>query len=384
MKSGIKPIFVIFLNIFLCLYLGLIPLFLLAAFILLLAGRFQRGLFWIFPALILLLIRWPELGLVSGVGASVMMMQLWSILRQPQGPYLQQLASVTWFASLPAGPIHRSPTLFQDEGAWELGNEQNYLRLASGFLKCSLGLLLSQHLRQYELFIQGGSLPTVLVLAVFSILLFYCQLAGMSDIAIAVSRFMGVRLPENFDHPERSHHISDFWRRWHATLNQWFFHEVYFPLAFFFQRRFPRAGSFLAVLVLFVTAVLVGLWHGVTGVFLVWGVVNGLLLVLLRFFDGKIGMVLSWIGIFFLFLLMRLKSPSFLPTLGERIFHLRVGDFPFLGVSALLISACLGLLFLCNRDFSLKSRWWPLFVVLFCFLGFLVGHPNGNVLYPGF
>src|SRR5262249_44316455 len=50
----------------------------------------------------------------------------------------------------------------------------------------------------------------------------YCDFSGYSDMAIGCARILGYRLPENFQMPFSSVTITEYWRRWHITMSQWF------------------------------------------------------------------------------------------------------------------------------------------------------------------
>lgn len=105
----------------------------------------------------------------------------------------------------------------------------------------------------------------------------YANFSGYIDIVIALARLMRIRLPENFDRPFSASSFIEFWNRWHITLSAWLRTYVYNPLLLGLSRRFPAPSlqSSFAVLSLFVTFFLIGLWHGRTSEFLLFGVLQG-------------------------------------------------------------------------------------------------------------
>ena len=109
----------------------------------------------------------------------------------------------------------------------------------------------------------------------------YFDFSGYSDMAVGLGRLFGFRLPENFDHPYAALSITDFWRRWHITLAMWFRDYVYIPLG---GNRVSR-GRF--VLNLLTVWALTGLWHGASWNFVLWGLYNGVLLLLEKLFFGE-------------------------------------------------------------------------------------------------
>jgi D-alanyl-lipoteichoic acid acyltransferase DltB (MBOAT superfamily) len=100
-------------------------------------------------------------------------------------------------------------------------------------------------------------------------LVIYCDFSGYSDIAIGIARWMGFRIPENFDSPYQSTSITEFWRRWHISLSSWLRDYLYIPLGG------NRKGKFRQYLNLFTTMLLGGLWHGASWNFIVWGGMHG-------------------------------------------------------------------------------------------------------------
>jgi D-alanyl-lipoteichoic acid acyltransferase DltB (MBOAT superfamily) len=88
---------------------------------------------------------------------------------------------------------------------------------------------------------------------------------------------MRVRLPENFDRPFMASSVLDFWNQWHITLSTWFKAYVYNPLLMALMRRIssPALQPLLGVFCFFVTFFLVGIWHGRTSDFVIFGLLTG-------------------------------------------------------------------------------------------------------------
>ncbi len=108
----------------------------------------------------------------------------------------------------------------------------------------------------------------------------YCDFSGYTDMALGSAKLLGITLPENFNHPFLSKSLIEFWRRWHITLNRWWFDYIYGPLTTgdgWFRGRLDAA---------FVVVFLVsGLWHGPRWTFVAWGLLHGLGLVAHRHWD---------------------------------------------------------------------------------------------------
>lgn len=97
----------------------------------------------------------------------------------------------------------------------------------------------------------------------------YFDFSGYSDMAIGLSRMMGVKLPLNFASPYKAASIIEFWRCWHMTLSRFLRDYLYYPLGG------NRKGAARRYINLMATMVLGGLWHGANWTFVVWGALHG-------------------------------------------------------------------------------------------------------------
>lgn len=102
----------------------------------------------------------------------------------------------------------------------------------------------------------------------------YYDFSGYSDMAIGLAELLGFHLPENFKLPYVSKGISEFWRRWHITLGTWFRKYVYIPLGG------NRRHVYFNLSIVFL---LTGLWHGASTHFVIWGIFNGVFMLIERF-----------------------------------------------------------------------------------------------------
>jgi alginate O-acetyltransferase complex protein AlgI len=105
----------------------------------------------------------------------------------------------------------------------------------------------------------------------------YANFAGYMDIVIGVGALTGRPLPENFNHPFAARSFLEFWSRWHITLSDWFRTYLFNPLLKVLATRFSSARSapYLAVVAFFVTFLVMGVWHGTTRVFVIYGLLMG-------------------------------------------------------------------------------------------------------------
>ena len=126
----------------------------------------------------------------------------------------------------------------------------------------------------------------------------YFDFSGYSDMAIGLGKIFGFDFLENFRLPYSSLSVSEFWRRWHISMNTFFRDYIYIPLGG--SRCSTKRWLFNVLVVWMIT----GLWHGAAWNFIVWGLYYALLLIIEKMFLGawleKVPKVLSWCYTFFM------------------------------------------------------------------------------------
>ena len=124
----------------------------------------------------------------------------------------------------------------------------------------------------------------VLLILLYSVEI-YADFTGGIDITIGIAETMGIRLKENFNHPFSSRSTKEYWNRWHITMGSWFTDYVFYPLSvtkpMMKLSKWGRThlgnavGKRLPVyLATAITWFLTGLWHGAAWNFIVWGMLN--------------------------------------------------------------------------------------------------------------
>ena len=117
----------------------------------------------------------------------------------------------------------------------------------------------------------------------------YADFTGGIDITIGVAEAFGIKLKENFKHPFTSKSTKEYWNRWHITMGSWFTDYVFYPLSVckpmqsiskksrkvFGNAIGKRIPVYIATIV---TWFLTGLWHGAAWNFIVWGLLNCLVI----------------------------------------------------------------------------------------------------------
>jgi alginate O-acetyltransferase complex protein AlgI len=109
----------------------------------------------------------------------------------------------------------------------------------------------------------------------------YFDFSGYSDMAIGLARMLNIRFPLNFDSPYQATNIADFWRRWHITLGGFLRDYLYIPLGG------NRRGPLRQTCNLMATMLLCGLWHGASWNFVIWGGLQGVLIVIHKQYQRK-------------------------------------------------------------------------------------------------
>ena len=188
------------------------------------------------------------------------------------------------------------------------------------------------------------SLAVFLGIAAFAIQI-YCDFSGYTDIAIGSARVMGFRFPDNFNFPYFSRNITEFWKRWHISLSSWLRDYLYIPLGG------NRKGRPRQLVNLLVTMLLGGLWHGAAWHFVLWGLYQGILLILHKVLiwrrppsGSRIWDPLKILGTFYLTCIGWLIF--ILSDLGKLAFYVKkmlFWDFSTAGLSALIDSHPLAL-----------------------------------------
>src|SRR5262249_9834830 len=122
----------------------------------------------------------------------------------------------------------------------------------------------------------------------------YFDFSGYSDMAIGLALMFGIRLPLNFNSPFKASNLVEFWARWHMSLTRLLTAYVYNPIVMSVSRRWAASGralpktgkvtigAYLAIVAFptVATMVLAGIWHGAGFQFLIFGLLNGLIMAL--------------------------------------------------------------------------------------------------------
>ncbi len=181
------------------------------------------------------------------------------------------LLYITLFPQLIAGPIIRYSDIEN-----ELNSRKTTITdISEGFSRIILGLSKKVIFADQLVLITNSALGGIenasfvgawYGAAVYALQIYF-DFSGYSDIAIGLGRIFGFRFNENFNHPFICRDITEFWQRWHISLNTFFRdYLLYIPI---FGRRRKYGGLFLVWLC-------TGIWHGASWNFIIWGLYYGL------------------------------------------------------------------------------------------------------------
>lgn len=106
----------------------------------------------------------------------------------------------------------------------------------------------------------------------------YFDFSGYSDMAIGMGKMFGFHFHENFQFPYCAKSVSEFWRRWHISLGQWFKDYVYIPLGG------SRCSKTILIRNICIVWFLTGLWHGASWNFVLWGMYFAIFLIIEKCF----------------------------------------------------------------------------------------------------
>lgn len=192
------------------------------------------------------------------------------------------LLYLSLFPKILAGPI----VLFKDFNKAYLKREITLTKITEGITRFIIGYakktIIANTLGVGVLAVYNNLSVGVDHLSLYLMILAYAMqlyfdFMGYSDMAIGLLSIFGFEVKENFNHPYQAKSLSEFWRRWHISLGNWFFEYVYLPLG----------GSLKGVLFINVMVVfaLTGIWHGAAFKYILWGLAHGLFIYIEKIVD---------------------------------------------------------------------------------------------------
>ena len=127
-----------------------------------------------------------------------------------------------------------------------------------------------------------GPLDAALSLTLYSVRI-YADFTGLTNVAMGSAILFGILVPKNFLYPYLRPNIAEFWRTWHMSLSHFARDYIYIPLGGS-QKGTPRTLLNLLLIML-----IIGIWHGSSSNFAVWGLWHGVGLGIHRLWRQSLG-----------------------------------------------------------------------------------------------
>lgn len=272
-----------------------------------------------------------------------------------QVSFVEFLFYLSFFPLLLAGPITRAghffPQIVKDR---EVSSRTLYLGVWLVMLGMLKKCVLADYLAQFNNWVFDdpftySGFECLMGLFGYSVQI-YCDFSGYSDLSIGIAAMMGFYLRDNFNFPYRSTNIAEFWHRWHISLSTWFRDYFYIPLGG------NRKGSFRTYLNNFLTMLLAGLWHGASWMFIIWGAIHGLGLVVNKLSKP---------------LLVKLPKNKWVAT-GSWLLTMAFVTFAWIFFRSTSVGNAMDLLSRCITDFDIAylpyfinaRPWWCIFLLI--------------------
>lgn len=203
----------------------------------------------------------------------------------PDYSFVDYALFVSFFPQLIAGPIVLHDEIIP-QFADKANKSINYENLSKGLYAFSFGI--AKKVLVADTFgnianIGFGTIPnldsTNAILAMLAYTLqIYFDFSGYCDMATGIGLMFNIKLPINFNSPYRALNMEDFWKRWHITLTRFLTQNVYIPLG---GNRKGKSRTYLNQLIVFTVS---GIWHGANWTFILWGMLNGISVILAKLF----------------------------------------------------------------------------------------------------
>ena len=196
---------------------------------------------------------------------------------------------VSFFPQLVQGPISRysdlSKTLYEPHSFDRKTVSYGLMRVLWGYFK---KMVIADRLITGVTALIGDTQYTgtyVFVAMLFYAFQLYCDFTGGIDITIGLAQAMGIQVAENFNLPYFSKNIKEYWNRWHITMGSWFTDYIFYPISVckpmlklskwsrehLGQAVGKRVTVYLSSFAVWLTT---GIWHGDAWNFVVWGLMN--------------------------------------------------------------------------------------------------------------
>ena len=216
--------------------------------------------------------------------------------------FLDYTIFVTFFPQLIAGPIVHHKEMMPQFVSMK-NKVKNYKNITVGLFIFSIGLFKKVIIADtFAIWATAGfdTATTLNLLEAWIVSLsytfqLYFDFSGYTDMAIGAALLFNIKLPINFNSPYKATGVIDFWQRWHITLSGFITIYIYTPLV----KSFNKLTFHKAMIATIVTFLIAGLWHGASWMFVIFGGLHGLGIVVNHYWQKKIKIkinkILAWL-----------------------------------------------------------------------------------------
>jgi D-alanyl-lipoteichoic acid acyltransferase DltB (MBOAT superfamily) len=244
---------------------------------------------------------------------------------------------IAFFPQLIAGPIVRYDSIAEQllnrvhtkekfaDGAWRFTIGLSKKLLLANQLAVIVDVAFAREPSERSVVLAWGG-------ALCFMLQIYFDFSGYSDMAIGLGKMFGFEFSENFNYPYISKSITEYWRRWHISLGEWFRDYLFYPLsmgpAVKLRRKLKDKVSrktsavIASVFSLFIVWLATGVWHGANLTFVVWGLIQFVFIVWEQYRkplkNKRLG---AWIGFVSTFFFIMVSKVIFNASSLTQAFH---------------------------------------------------------------
>lgn len=253
------------------------------------AGRYLLALYLGLMAALLIFFKLHQGGSALPAGMSFYLFQMAAYLidvyrrrTEPVRNILSYSEQIVMFPKLLSGPLVQPGSLKSGKPSGEQFRSGLHLLILGLGLKVVLANRVGSLWTEVSVIGYASvSVPLAWAGLIAYVMQLFYDFYGYSLMAVGLGRMLGYELPHNFLDPYASGSVSEFFRRWHATLGAWFREYLYIPLGG------NRKGKVRTIFNIAVVWLFTGLWHGIGGNYLLWAGSIFLFVVLERVILGK-------------------------------------------------------------------------------------------------
>lgn len=292
--------------------------------------------------------------------------------------FLNYALFITFFPQLLMGPIiHHKDIIPQFQTKWK--SFIKWENVALGLFIFAIGLskktLIGDPLTDYAQYAFNNAQKLSMIEAWYAsvsyVLSYYFDLSGYADMAIGVGKMFNINIPKNFNSPYKARNFADYWKRWHITLSKFLGDYIYKSLGG------NKTIIWIVYLNIMITFFVSGFWHGAGWNFVVWGLLNGIFVVMAHMMKKanlQMNYYLAWFLMFFGLIITRILFVAndfgdalYVTTTLFDISNLRFNDLFYvdLYLQSFYIILALFLALGCKNSMEISENFKPNFKYIF-------------------